>query len=172
MNSSLQPSTRDQIYQLYDPQELLGMDSNVASGYIILMGGYADTNNNANNKKLDAGALNLAFAALIEGNVVEACFGVKTHTTNSQSSPSNRGAKIATDAKRMISAAVHSSDAVKEIAVSAYGQAFQVAIEYHQNTKRLNFLTRCFKWKPIHQKAETKLYEAFKPLDEAIAAAT
>ena len=115
MNSSLGPSTSDHVFQLYDPQELLSMDSKVASGYIVLMGGYsmAGSSNNNNNKKekksggnneaastrLDKGALNLAFMALIEGNVVDACFGVKTYTgADSRNGRSERGAKIANDA--------------------------------------------------------------------------
>ena len=200
MNSALQQSS-DHQFQLYDSQELLCMDSKVASGYLVLMGGYA--NNNINNTTtnsgsggvgdgggapppvvpLDPGALNLAFMALIEGNVIEACLGVKSHggagggkagtaRSTSSSSSSERGMKLAKDAKTMISEAVQSSQSVQQIAVTAYGTAFQIVINYHKDRKKLNFITRCFKSKPIRRKAETALYETFKPLNEAIAAAT
>lgn len=141
------------------------MDSKVAGGYIVLMGGYATA---GGSPKLDSGALNLAFMALIEGNVIESCFGIKSHAGAS----SERGIKIVKDAKSRISDAVQSSQAVKEIAVTAYGKAFQRVIDYNSDKKRLNFFTRCWKAKPIRLKAESALHEAFKPLNEAIAAAT
>ena len=166
MNSSLRQSSDN--FPLYDPQELLSMDSKVASGYLVLMGGYAATAGGA--PKLDSGALNLAFMALIEGNVIEACFGIKSHAGAGASS--ERGMKIAKDAKSLINDAVQSSQAVKEIAVTAYGKAFQGVIDYNSDKKQLNFITRCWKSKPIRLKAESSLHEAFKPLNEAIAAAT
>ena len=194
MNSALQQSS-DHHFQLYDSQELLCMDSKVASGYLVLMGGYANNNNNNTTTNsgsggvgdgggapppvvpLDPGALNLAFMALIEGNVIEACLGVKSHGgagggMAGTSSSSERGMKLAKDAKTMISEAVQSSQSVQQIAVTAYGTAFQIVINYHKDRKKLNFITRCFKSKPIRRKAETALYETFQPLNEAIAAAT
>ena len=141
------------------------MESNVANGYIVILGGEAAQNNHS---KLDPGALNLAFMALVEGNVVEACFGAKTH--NVASARTDRASKYANDVKKLLNEAVVSSDAVREIAVKAYGQAFRVVIQYNEDNKKLNFFTRCFKSKPLRQKADASLARAFQPLNEVLAA--
>ena len=196
MSQALQRlSTRDTLFRLYDPQELLNMDSKVASGYVVLMGGYPTAMMNNSNKKkqkkkgrqsrdesdggddaavpkLDRGAVNLAFLALTDGNVIDACFGVKAHmSAEAATRRTNQAAKLANDAKTLLNEALRSSDAVREIAVTAYGKAFQVVIQYNEDMKGLNFITRCYRWKPINRKAEEALYQAFKPLNEAIDAA-
>ena len=176
-------TTNASIFQLYDSQVLLNMDTKVASGYVILLGGYPTSNNQKAKKtrsedeaealKLDRGAINLAFMALIEGNVIDACFGVITYVSASEAArSSDRAAKIASDAKTMLSEAVRSSDAVREIAVAAYGKAFQIVLQYNQDIKSLNFITRCFRWKPIRSRAEESLFQAFRPLNEVIEAAS
>jgi hypothetical protein len=192
MNSQALSATTATNFRLYDSQELLGMDSKVASGYIILMGGYPSQaskksrkkknrsdegegteNDEAEAPKLDRGAINLAFLALTEGNVIDACFGVKTYVSAAEAGRrTDRAAKTANDAKAMLNEAVRSSDAVREIAVTAYGKAFQVVLQYNQNIKSLNFITRCFRWKPMHQMAEESLFDAFRSLNEAIASAS
>jgi len=168
------------------------MDSKVASGYVVLMGGYPTVDNTKTksskkrgNKddadadeaeappKLDRGAVNLAFMALTDGNVVDACFGIKAHiSADAANRRVNQAAKMSNDAKSLMNEAVRSSTAVREVAVRAYGKAFQIVIQYNDDCKHLNFITRCYRQKPIRQKAENALYEAFKPLNEAIDAAT
>jgi len=146
--------------QLYDSQELLSMDSKVANGYIILMGGIQS--------ERDMQTQKLAFMALLEGNVIEACFGVNPHTSN----PTSTSAKMVKDVKRVLGEAVDVSEAVQALAVNAYAKAFQVVVDYDADMKRLNFITRCFRSKKIHRKADHAFEMAFQPLQEAIAAAT
>lgn len=192
-------ATRDRLFRLYDPQELLAMESKVASGYVVLMGGYPTVANTKTKPpmkksgkndttaadaaaeeesaeaqpKLDRGAVNLAFMALTDGNVVDACFGIKAHVSaDAATRRVNQAAKMSNDAKNLLNEAVRSSAAVREVAVRAYGKAFQIVIQYNDDCKHLNFITRCYRQKPIRQKAENALYEAFKPLNEAIDAAT
>ena len=161
------------------------MESKVASGYVVLMGAYpsSDKNKNKNKEeskeenekaaKLDRGAINLAFLALTEGNVIDACFGVKAHVGASNSNPRHdRAMKVANDAKSMLNEAVRSSDGVKAIAVEAYGNAFHIIMSYNEDVSALNCFTRCFKWKSIHDRAEESLRAAFRPLVEAIHAAS
>ncbi|CAB9516834.1 expressed unknown protein [Seminavis robusta] len=185
MNSQALNTTGETLFCLYDNQALLAMDSKVASGYIVLMGGYPKTPKKKRKKKnkkneeseeneeavpkLDRGAINLAFMALTDGNVVDACFGVKTHSA--AGTAGSRAAKMAADAKELLNEAVRSSGAVREIAVTAYGKAFQIVLQYNQDIKHLNFITRCYRWKPIHQEAEESLFQAFRALNEAIDAA-
>lgn len=152
--------------RLYDPQELLNMEFKIASGYVMLLGGES-------RDRLDQEALNLAFLALVEGNVVEACFGAKSHIGSNANTPrSDRASKYANDAKKLLNEAVRSSDAVRRVAVKSYNAAFQVVRQYNKETKKLNFITRCYKWKPLRQRAEASLTSAFSPLNEAIAASS
>jgi hypothetical protein len=72
----------------------------------------------------------------------------------------------------MLNEAVRSSEGVRLIAVEAYGKAFQIVVDYNEEVEGLNFFTRCFKSKSIHQKAESSLRDAFRPLMEAIHAAS
>ena len=167
MTSQALSPTSGTSFRLYDSHELLNMESKVASGYLIILGGDAAQNNQT---KLDPSALNLAFLALVEGNVVEACFGAKAH--NAATPRTDRASQYANQAKQCLNDAVRSSDAIREITVKAYGQAFHVILQFNTDVKKLNFFTRCFRWKPLRQKAEADLVAAFEPLNEAIAASS
>lgn len=163
-NQPLNNADDTALFRLYDPSCMLQMESKVASGYLVLMGGI----DKDKPQELDRGQTNLGFMALTEGNVIDACFGVKPQA----GAKTSRGAKTAEEAKSMLNEAVRSSDAVRGIAVKAYGKAFGVVIQYNDDIKNLNCFTRCFKMKSINRKAEQALREAFKPLNEAIEAAS
>lgn len=172
-------------FRLYDPELLLDLDPEIASGYIVLMGGYparkkgrksSSCGNSeesglleTQSQKLDQGAINLAFLALTEGNVLDACFGSKGQV-NADVAPTSRAGKHANEAKKMIDTAVRSSDSVREIAVKCYQQAFRVVLQYNEDSQALNFITRCYRWKHVRQHAENSLIETFRPLGEAIEA--
>jgi hypothetical protein len=189
MNSQALSTTTNTIFRPYDSQELLAMDRNVANGWIIFLGGCRSQGSKDARKKKKGGdnegegtenkkaegpkSFDLAFLALTSGNVIDACFGVKTHVSAAEADRrADRAARTANVVKTMLKEVDRSSEAVREIAVTAYIKAFQVVVQYDQDMKSLNFITRCFRWKPIRHRAEESLFEAFQPLNEAFEAAS
>merc|ERR1712232_291994 len=140
----------------------------VASGYVALLGGAPRTRKDGREEpELDKPALTLAFMALTDGNVIDACFGVQPGIRNSEA----RSVRCAQSAKDLISDAVHANSKIRRVAVQAYSDAFQVAIGHSKELEELNCLTKCSSSGKIFRESEYKLQEAFGPLKSAIASA-
>ena len=98
MPNEERPSTNEQELQFYDPESVLSVSRDVAFGYLILMTGGAveyeppaleqvtsaqqQQNNSSqptqsSTPRLDDESASLAYAAIVDGNVLHACFGLK-----------------------------------------------------------------------------------------------
>jgi len=122
---------------------------------------------------LDLSAIQLCFAALTQGNVIEATFGVETTGGVKRSKyTSERAHNAAKNAKAAISDAAISSDAIQQMAVDTYCRCFEIIILYNIDLERIGFITWCFRHQKVRESAEKQLRDAFSQLDEAIAAST
>lgn len=108
--------------------------------------------------------LSLAFIALTDGNVVDACFGVGGCGRNGSTQAKN----IIREAKNLLRNAGDSSESIKHLAVGAYGRSFDAVIEYRKNIAMKNRFGSCSKAKTIRKAAEENLSDAFVPLLEAL----
>lgn len=127
----------------------------------------------AHSRELDPSAIQLCFAALTEGNVIEATFGVETTGGSKRSKyTSERAYNAAKNAKNMISDAAMSSEAIRQIAVDTYCRCFEIIIMYNIDLQRIGFITWCLRHQKVREAAEKQLRDAFSQLDEAIAAST
>ncbi|GAX19745.1 hypothetical protein FisN_37Lh009 [Fistulifera solaris] len=148
--------------QLYDQTALLEMDLAKAQGYAILLQGSAEAPRPGG--KLSKQSELLAFSALTDGNVIDACFG----TLNSKEASEQAQRKVK-DVKRILSDGVEQRS-FPSVAVQAYAGAFRVVLKYQTAANKLNFLTRCFFYNGIKKTAIQELAESFAELQKAIAA--
>jgi hypothetical protein len=123
----------------------------IASGFVVLLGGHGDSNKTR--KNCDYG---LAFMALTQGNVLDACFGV-VNPSRREDTPATCSAN---EAKALIDGCA-TSDSFPVAAVEAYCDAFQVVINHREHMDRLNCITRCFEEKKIRKKMDQSLRESF-----------
>jgi len=165
--------TKDQLHaKLYDVESMMIIKGSVANGFIVLLQGSPPSTNsnesrkNRNNKKSNLkinenndGDDALAFMALTSGNVLNACFGV-ANTTRRDNISSSRSVD---EAKNLL-ADRDTTDSFRRTAVTAYFDAFQVIVVYHDQMNKLNFLTRCFRSGKIRRQTEVDLRTAFSPL--------
>lgn len=167
---------------LYDPVCMLDINRDVASGYLVLlMGGQGDISASPQKKRrgkrdrsvkaqpdLDNDVLSLAFLALTNGNVLNACFGAPTQMCVT-SSPAFVMAK---NAKGELANAAESSDWVRTLAVQSYAQGFRVVLDYNNQMAQMNPCSRCWKEAELRRQAEQDLKIAFRPLSEAVSDAS
>eukprot|EP00978_Attheya_sp_CCMP212_P030628 scaffold113397_cov62-Attheya_sp.AAC.1 len=178
--------------RLYDAESVLEIPRDVASGFLILLSGGNFNKKSTKGKKqkktrettggektsegsadIDESTLALAFLALTDGNVVDACFGVQQRGRGrSRGDTSSRSYNSSKAAKQAIAEASHSSDAVRLMAVEAYGDAFRSVVEYQSALHDMNFISWCFRYANVHKAAEKHLNESFERLNEALAAST
>jgi len=113
--------------------------------------------------------IQLAFATITDGNIVDAVFGVQTcgglkkHKETSQYAYNSARA-----AKEAIRDASDSSESIKLLAINTYSRCFEIVIIYHNSIEELGLLTWCYKHQKIYDKARANLRKAFKPLAEAV----
>ena len=158
-------NSRDEEIILYDQTALVAMDPRVASGYVSLL----TPSKAGKKKKARENAYMLAFLAITEGNVVDACFGLQAHSKDKND---HKGAAFARRAKLLIAEAADTSAAVEKIAVDTYREAYTIVVETHEKTKKLNFLVRCFFAGKIQRRGKESLRKAFERLEESIQAST
>lgn len=139
------------------------MDGSIAEGYVVLLGGNASKNGKGK-KKLTEDQIMLGFAALADGNVVDACFGITALTK--KDSPARKASQ---DAKTLLIDAVDMNEDIRKLAVQTYRTAFRVIMAFDERVGKLNCLTWCFSYGKIQREAEDALREAFKTLRKAIA---
>ncbi len=184
---------------LFDPDSTLEISRDVADGFLILLSSGAKSfksikaqkekdKKSKNTSKSEQGAaqsppsddtelsaeelssIALAFAALTDGNVIEATFGVQSNGGIKRCVGTSEIAfNAANAAKQAIMDAAISSDAVRQLAVETYIKAFEVVITYHVNLESVGIITWCIKHQKFRDVAEKDLIHAFGPLNEVIA---
>ena len=153
--------------KLYDAESMMMVTQSVAKGFVVLLAGTEPADRSASikksGKKKEERDISLAFMALVQGNVLDACFGVE-NASRRQNTPASRASK---EAKQMIEVSA-TTDKFRSLAVSTYYDAFKVVAEYRTNYDKLNCITRCFKAKKLAKVCETDLRQAFLGLAKAI----
>ncbi len=153
----LQESTT--LGKLYDAECIMSISESVAHGYLVLLGGL-DQSGKAQAEK----DFSLAFMALVQGNVLDACFGVQNATRRDDT----LGTRAAREAKELIEE-YGASESFRVAAVQAYANAFRAVIVYHHKCDKLNCITRCFRTKRLRVKCEKDLRESFLNLARSLA---
>jgi hypothetical protein len=146
------------LRKLYDTESMMLIKKGIASGFVVLLGGHGDSNKTR--KDADYG---LAFMALTQGNVLDACFGV-VNPSRREDTPATRSTN---EAKALIDGCA-TSDSFRVAAVKAYRDAFQVVLNHREQMGRLNCITKCFRTKKIRKKTEQDLRESFLGLAKSI----
>ena len=153
---------------LYDPSAMLDLDAQMAQGFAIILTGAPQVQEQSRKTKktLTRQAVMLGFAALTDGNVVDASFGVRhAHGAN----VSEKGKQQIKDVKNALSNGQDSNDQIPLIAVTAYSQAFQIIAIFRKEVDEMNFITKCFKYGSVQNAAQEALQKTFEPLQEALA---
>ena len=157
-------NSRDEEVILYDMTAMVSMEAHIANGYVALL-----TPSKAGKKKQDReNAAVLAFLALTEGNVVDACFGLQSYSKDRD----HKGAAFARRAKNLITEAADVSDSVPKLAIDTYRQAFNIVVETHKKVEDLNFFVRCFFAGGILRRGKESLRKCFQRLEEVVQAST
>jgi hypothetical protein len=171
------PTTRYRQVTLYDPQCMMEFQTSLAAGYITLLSNGSICVNNNNKKRQeqaiassspktkaqDEETIALAFAVLISGNVIDACFGVTMSHTKTTINH-----RLIKEAKTAIEEAAAIDERIRVISTRAYRDAMQVIVETNQKIEKLNVFSKCFKMNSIRRKALTDLEAAFGPAERAI----
>jgi hypothetical protein len=159
---------------LYDASCMLQVDAQMGHGFVIILGGMTaippsnkKKQSRGKNKIDDDNAVMLGYLALTEGNVIDACFGIKNQADRGKKSSVEQSKKV----KRLITNAADSSDSVRRLAVETYRKAFVHVLDFHKEVAKLNFFTKCFSYGKIQHEAEMSLKDDFAQLQEAVAAA-
>lgn len=122
---------------------------------------------------VDFSAIQLCFAALTQGNVIEAAFGVETTGGLKRSKhTSERAYNAAKNAKTAISDAAYSSESIQQQAIETYCKCFEIVIMYDIDLERIGFITWCLRHQKVREAAEKQLQDAFSHLNEAITASS
>lgn len=189
--------------QLYDPDSTLEIKRDVADGYLILLSGGRSSAAiirsrskilpSTDNKMIEStsqqestatfpptpdelSSLQLAFAALTDGNVLDAIFGAHSsggvYKTKDTSSKAFAAAKAAKKALTQTSEHSKSPKAGQEsffkIAVETYCKCFEIVITYRIYVEEMSTLTWCWRHQKARQDAEKALEECFIRLKEAM----
>lgn len=135
---------------LYDANVMVDMDPDKIHGFLVLL----------------QGDETLAFMALTDGNILDACVGAPTAR--------REGARyqIARQAKQALAASVDSSDAIAPLAVLTYKKSLSIVQDHYARISKTFFCCRCFVQGRIKQKATQDIKEAFRMLEEAVAASS
>lgn len=181
---------------LYEADAALSIPKNVADGYLILLSGGLKSAKALASQKKDSGpadrssegestaqssdarrlsadersAISLAFAALTDGNVIEAMFGVESNGGIRGKNTSQIAFNAVRDAKQAIVDASMSSESIKQLAVETYCKCFEVILNYHLRLESVGFIMYCIKHHNIRETAVEELGIAFRHLNEAVAA--
>lgn len=154
-------------FVFYEPDATLEVTRANAEGFIILLTGSGLDSNHA---IFNADHAMLAFAAITDGNVIDACFGDAPHG-GIKFGGSAYAVKSAANIKSLIrdmaeETSPSSAEQVMKLTIETYTRCFQIIIEYHKEIKKYTFLSRCWKSKKIRKKAEKRLKENFEDLTD------
>lgn len=153
--------------ELYDIQCLLNVGPQVAQGFIVMLGGMTMDVTSQKKQKLKESDLNLAFMAVTDGNVVDACFGV-SNTQRNDSAGKVQCKKV----KAALADVGSESDVVKRAIVDTYRKAFREIVEFHEKVGKLSMWTFCFRYGKLARNAEGAIYDLFENLVEVISSST
>ena len=137
---------------LYDAEALLDVSPEVSQGYLILLSSYTNDDRT------------LSFASLIDGNVLDACFGTRSQRQDT-TSPLWRHCR---DAKIALSTAADSSPSFNKLAIETYVHAFTIVKNYHVAIHKMHCCIRCFRQGAKRSKAKQDLKDAFATLTIAV----
>lgn len=153
MTSEKQPLTSYQNSPpkicLYDEECTLDIDIDKAKGLLVLLQ-----------------SKDLAFAALTDGNILDACLSAP---------PLRRDGErylLTRDAKNALAAASDTSESIPELAVTTYKKGLDIVVQHHEKIIKIFFCCRCFLQGRIRSKAKADLKETFKMLQEAVEASS
>ena len=188
--------------QLYDPDSTLEIRRDMADGYLILLSGGESSaaiirsrkSHTTDSKKAETtsqegsatksssptsselSSLQLAFAALTDGNVLDAIFGA--HSSGGVYKSQNTSSKAFATAKAVKKALVQTSEQSKspkagqdpffKIAVETYIKCFEIVITYRIYVEEMSTLTWCWRHQKARQDAEKALEECFTRLKDAM----
>lgn len=147
--------------RFYDPDSMLNIPTSIINGYIVLLSGGAPTETAG--KSEDEDSTTLGFLALTEGNVIESCYGIR-----SIKGRSHAAVQEVEKVKSFLAAAADTNDRVRSVAVHSYRTGFVILKLYQEKVRRLNWLTRCFRYRGLRRDAEVDLSNAFEQLHESV----
>lgn len=113
----------------------------------------------------------LSFASIIDGNVIEACFGISSNTKkHNNHKPPNRSIqeRLVKDAKTAICDAVHINDTLKTNIIIAYQNAFQCIVNYHCDLKSIPYIIRCTQIPTLRRNVSISLHNIFESIEYTI----
>lgn len=134
---------------LYDEECTLDIDIDKARGLLVLLQ-----------------SKDLAFAALTDGNIIDACLGAPPLRRDGERYLRTR------DAKNALAVASDTSESIPELAVTTYKKGLDIVVQHHEKIKKILFCCRCFLQGRIRRKAKAELKETFKMLQEAVEASS
>lgn len=176
---------------LLDIDATLSIPRNVADGYLILLSGGmksakalreglkdkrgngGESSSQSFEANVEMSMVKLSFAAITEGNVVEATFGVEC--TGGMRKSKNTSETAFNNSRQMKSALLDasiSSEGIPTLVVNTYIRCFEVVSTYHVKIEQLSFISWCWRHQKIRDRAITDLKKAFEPLKEALYAST
>ena len=132
---------------LYDEECTLDIEIGKAKGLLVLL------------QQKD-----LAFAALTDGNIIDACLGAP---------PLRRDGErylLTRDAKNALVAASDTSESIPELAVTTYKKGLDCVVRHHEKVRKTFICCRCFVQGPTRRRAKAELKEIFNMLQEAVEA--
>ena len=191
---------RSQMVPLMDMDSALEISRDVADGYLILLSGGLNSakaiRQQRKKKKVSSApspppvgeltaqsmeslspdelsAIQLAFAALTNGNAIDVMFGVKSMGGIRRSEETSEQAyKSATDAKQALMDAAMTSDAIRLLAVETYVKSFEIIVKYHMDLEKIGYITYCIRHQKVRENAEKQLIESFRALHEGVNASS
>jgi len=159
----------------------LFIDRDIANGFLIILDSGkpndlspASISSAENNADDEAAAVNssevkdessLAFFALTEGNIVEACYNVRQLGT--QLNGSNFAVSAVKKTKDVLRQQ-EDNEAIKLLAVESYKNCFLAVIQFHNEMDQLGVISRCMKSKSIRDKAGKSIKSSFDNLKDAV----
>lgn len=140
--------------KLYDDEIMLDMDVEKAQGFLVLLRGGEEE------------AQRLAFLALTDGNIVDACLGAP---------PMKReGARyyLARETKNALAVSSDSSESIPKLATETYQRALQLIVDHNAKINRVVICCRCFVRGRLRRKTKMELKHNFAMLQEAVLASS
>ena len=187
------------MVQLYDTSSTLKIDPDVAKAYIVLLTGAGTLKKEGDNADIPLALLpqaykeanvseddvvflnenvsvsdeSLAFGALTDGNVLDACFGVKDGSAGRSHASDSKSIELLQKAKGALREAQGSTDSTTNDAIQAYVRCFRIVIGYNEARKSTWFwFPFCWGYRSARGRAEKALKLAFQHLNEVIEAST
>jgi hypothetical protein len=159
----------------YDLDCLINIPMDVAKGYIVILAGGIPKQSAVNSEgrvikrpasKDPAGNIGLGFLALTEGNVIDRCFGLSTVTASRTSA----GYKQVEKVKSSLIAAADENEDIRRLAVETFQGCFEILLQYRRRLMRLNWFSRCFRYRGQLVRLKFNLDRLFEELNDTLSA--